>query len=88
MGEFVRTSEKGGFEVQEYNGKWSLASAWEGKDGTVRVNWGKRQMGKDQYAEKATPIKVDLGDEKTATGALLSALKQITGKDFSESTPF
>ena len=88
MGEFVRTSEKGGFEVQEYNGKWSLCSAWEGKDGTVRVNWGKRQMGKDQYAEKATPIKVDLGDEKTATGALLSALKQITGKDFSDSTPF
>ena len=50
MGEFVRTSEKGGFEVQEYIGKWSLASAWEGKDGTVRVNWGKRQNGKDQYA--------------------------------------
>ncbi len=88
MGEFVRTSEKGGFEVQEYNGKWSLASAWEGKDGTIRVNWGKRQTGKDQYADKATPIKVDLGDEKTATGALLSALKQITGKDFSDSTPF
>ena len=88
MGEFVRTSEKGGFEVQEYNGKWSLCSAWEGKDGTVRVNWGKRQMGKDQYSEKATPIKVDLGDAQTATGALLSALKQITGKDFSESTPF
>jgi len=42
MGEFVRTSEKGGFEVQEYNGKWSLCSAWEGKDGKVRVNWGKR----------------------------------------------
>ncbi len=88
MGEFVRTSEKGGFEVQEYNGKWSLASAWEGKDGTVRVNWGKRQNGKDQYAEKATPIKVDLGDKEAAEGALLSALKQITGKDFSDSTPF
>jgi len=45
-------------------------------------------MGKDQYAEKATPIKVDLGDKEAAEGALLSALKQITGKDFSESTPF
>ena len=87
MGEFVRTSEKGGFEVQEYNGKWSLCSAWEGKDGTVRVNWGKRQMGKDQYAEKATPIKVDLGDKEAAIGALLTALKQITGKEYSDA-PF
>ena len=87
MGEFVRTSEKGGFEVQEYNGKWSLCSAWEGKDGTVRVHWGKRQNGKDQYAEKATPIKVDLGDKEAAIGALLTALKQISGKDYSDA-PF
>ena len=54
---------------------------------TVRVNWGKRQMGKDQYAEKATPIKVDLGDKEAAIGALLTALKQITGKDYSDA-PF
>jgi calcineurin-like phosphoesterase family protein len=68
MANFIRTSEHGGFEVQEYNGKWSLCSAWEGKDGTVRVNWGKRQNGKDQYAEKATPIKVDhLGDFRLST---------------------
>jgi len=79
---FIRVSEHGGFQINEYNGSYSLNSAWESKDGAVRQNWGKRQQGKDKYAEKATPIKVEIGDKATAEAVLLTALKEITGKDY------
>jgi hypothetical protein len=85
---FIRTSEHGGFLINEYQGKYSLNSAWESDDGTVRQNWGKRQKGKDQYAEKATPIKVDIGDKEHATAALLFALQQITGNEYDVKVPF
>lgn len=81
---FIRVSEHGGFQINEYKGSYSLNSAWESKDGIVRQNWAKRQKGKDEYADKATPIKVEIGDKKTAEAVLLAALKEITGKDYIE----
>jgi len=80
--EFIRTSEHGGFLINEYKGSYSLNSAWESDDGTVRQNWALRQKGKDKYADKAMPIKVELGDAQHAEAGLLFALKAITGKDF------
>jgi len=79
---FIRTSEHGGFLINKYKGNFSLNSAWESDDGVVRQNWALRQKGKDKYAEKATPIKVDIGDKDHAEAALLLALKEITGKTF------
>jgi hypothetical protein len=79
---FIRTSEHGGFLINEYKGNYSLNSAWEADDGTVRQNWALRQKGKDKYADKATPIKIELGDKEHAEAGLLLALKEITGKSF------
>jgi hypothetical protein len=79
MEEFIRTSEHGGFLINEYKGTYSLNSAWESDDGTVRQNWALKQKGKDKYAEKATPIKVELGDRDHAIAALTKALQSIKG---------
>lgn len=79
MEEFIRTSERGGFLINEYKGTYSLNSAWESDDGTVRQNWALKQKGKDKYAEKATPIKVELGDRDHAIAALTMALQSIKG---------
>ena len=96
MEEFIRTSERGGFLINEYNGTYSLNSAWESDNGTVRQNWALKQKGKDKYAEKATPIKVELGDRDHAIAALTMALQLIKGttdnklpmEDVPDSVPF
>ena len=86
---FMRTKESNGVVLQEYKEIYSLASAWEGKDGKVMLRWAKNQKGRDEYDEKATPTKVTLGDRKTAIVTCLLILKEITGKDYiEEGEPF
>jgi hypothetical protein len=70
---FIRVSGSQGVIVNNYNGKYSLNSAWEGKDGKVNMNWAREQVKKDEFKEKATPIKVFLGDKESA----LKALREI-----------
>jgi hypothetical protein len=50
-----------GVALNEYNGKWSLALARD-DDGITRLKWGRIQTGKDKYADKAMPWKVELGE--------------------------
>jgi hypothetical protein len=76
---FIRTDGSSGIVVNVYKDTYSLNSAYEGRDGKVNLNWAKRQTGKDQFAEKATPISVKLGEKAEATAALLMILKEITG---------
>ena len=80
--EFVKTTDHGGFIVNEYRGSYSLNSAWQADDGVVRQNWALRQKGRDQYADKATPVKIDLGPTEDAKKALLEALRIITGVEY------
>jgi hypothetical protein len=84
MDDFIRTAGTNGIVLQAYKDVLSLASAWEGKDGKVNLRWAKEQKGRDEYAEKATPTKVVIGDQQTATGTLLLLLKRITGHDYVE----
>lgn len=89
MGDFIRTSGTSGIVLESYNEKYSLASAWESKEGKTMLRWAKEQRGRDEYAEKATPTKVTLGDKVTATGVLLMLLFEITGKSYGpEEAPF
>jgi hypothetical protein len=73
----IRTSEKSFIELEEYKGNYSLASCYEGTDGTVRKEWAKRQMGKDKYADKATPVKVFLGNRETAIAVLQTLMAEL-----------
>ena len=75
----ITTKGNNGVELEEYQGTYSLAATYEGKDGTARKEWALKQMGKDKYAEKATPIKVILGDKATAIGVLQTLLKELGG---------
>ena len=67
-----------GFAVEEYQGKYSLTSAYLGSDGQVRAKWCFRQekdkeSGKN-VAGKSIPIKVELGSKEEAVERLLEAL--------------
>ena len=92
MDEFIKTAGSQGLILQEYQGKYSLAAAWEGKEGKVNMKWAKEQKGKDEYAEKATPIKVSLGDRETAIATLKALLGQLgaaeTGPMPDDDVPF
>jgi hypothetical protein len=87
MDDFIRTNNTNGIVLQVYKDILSLASAWEGTDGKVMMRWAKNQKGRDAYDDRATPVKVVLGDQATATATLLMLLKNITGHDYTE-VPF
>lgn len=78
----IKTGEKYGIELEEYKGSYSLSALSVGSDGVMRKEWGKRQTGRDQFAEKATPVKVRLGDKSSAVMALTKILNSL------DETPF
>ena len=84
---FIRTQGTSGVVLQMYKENYSLASAFESKDGKVMMRWAKNQKGRDEYDDKATPVKVSLGPKETAIATLLMLLKEISGMDYSE-VPF
>ncbi|MFA5307726.1 MAG: hypothetical protein WC365_09815, partial [Candidatus Babeliales bacterium] len=72
MDEIIKTGEKSGIKVEEYNGIISLSAQREG-NGKYWGEWAKYKKGKNEYQEKDWPIKVILGDKETA----LKALREI-----------
>jgi hypothetical protein len=78
-----RTSKYDGIGLEEYKGTYSLQAMREGADGEYRPVWAKYRKGKDLYQEKAWPVKVNLGDKKTAVGILEALLAEITKGDTS-----
>lgn len=78
----IMTGDKYGIELEEYQGNYSLAATYTGTDGVTRKEWAKRQTGRDQFAEKATPIKVRLGDKSSAVMALQQILNILDGPPF------
>jgi hypothetical protein len=82
--EFIRTAGTNGVVLQMYKENYSLAAAFEGKDGKVMLRWAKNQKGRDAYDETATPVKVQLGPKETAVATCLMILKDITGMDYTE----
>lgn len=81
MAEPIRTVGKYGVELTEYKGELSLVSLYEGSDGKFRKQWVKFHKGKNDYQEKDWPLKISLGDRKTAAVVLQVLLKQVLGED-------
>ena len=66
-----------GIAIEEYEGKYSIARANRGKDGSVYVKWGFPQ-GKDRNPiEKSIPWKVELGDKQEAIQILNELLIEL-----------
>ena len=81
MSDPIRTTGKYGVELTEYKGEYGLTATYEDKSGKHWQQWGKRKIGKSDYAEKDSPIKIVLGDRKTAVAVLQLLLKQVLGED-------
>jgi hypothetical protein len=73
----IRTVGKIGVSLNEYKGEYSIVSMREGSDGQWWQAWGKEKVSKTDYAEKDRPIKVLLGDKKTAIGTLKTIINQL-----------
>jgi hypothetical protein len=70
MGNFISTTGKQGIFIDEYQGKISLCAAYESNDGKSYRKWAKEQIRRDKYAEKATPVKVNLGNKDNVINVL------------------
>ena len=56
----MKTTEYDGIELNEYKGQYSLNAiqiSKDGKDGKEYKRWRKVSKGRDEYADKATPMK-------------------------------
>ena len=84
MAEFL-TGEKDGIAVEEYNGKWSIIAMHNGYK-----EWAKYKVGKDKYADKDWPVKVNIGNRDKAIEVLELILAEIRGGDSpdGEDVPF
>ncbi|HQI26287.1 MAG TPA: hypothetical protein PLY95_03530 [Candidatus Paceibacterota bacterium] len=77
----IEIDERRSVKIEEYNGNYSLVAMYNGFP-----QWAKYQIGKDKYADKARPVKVDLGDQAMAILHLTAAINVIKGN--TEETPF
>jgi len=72
----IETSDHDGVTLEEYQGKYYLVSYYL-KNGTFYMRWAKYQVGKDMFSEKPIPVKVMLGDKKTALEVLKYFIDQL-----------
>ena len=77
---FIMTNEQyqSGIKVEEYNGTYSLVSAWINQEEEVRLKWG--YIEKDKKPGKKLPIKVELGSREEAIRVLQSALRLLNAE--------
>lgn len=93
IGDLIKTSKYSGIAIDEYNGKFSIMSAWENRQGDVKPNFVKTLPWKDGEEGKVVPVKMLIGDSKgMAISNLQSLIEQlsrpvITGPDDDE-VPF
>ena len=71
-----------GLDLYDTDGSYSLISQWKGNDGEHRFNMALYKKSKDEYQDKAWPIKVKLGDKATAVATLLAILERLTGETY------
>ena len=82
MGEFIRLAGENkynnGVSVEEYKGTYSLAAAYETRDGNVALRWA--YPDKDRKpAEKAQPVKIVIGSRDDAVELLRAVAAVIRG---------
>lgn len=90
---FIMTNQQydSGILLEEYKDKYSLTSAYIGKDGQAQMKWCYRQeKDKDSHENKpgkSIPIKLELGTKDEAIEHLKSLLVML-GYEFDTSVPF
>lgn len=67
---------KGGIKLEEYQGRYSLVSCWETRDGEAKVNWCEIEYGKGGEKKKR-PVKVEIGDSALDAKRTLSELLEM-----------
>ena len=75
MKEF-RTTEYDGIRLSEYNGTYSL-EALRTKDDKFYPVWARYQKGRDEFQDKAWPVKVILGNKEQAKTTLLKLIAEL-----------
>ena len=75
MKEF-RTTEYDGIRLREYKGTYSI-EALRSKDDNFYPVWAKYQKGRDEFQDKAWPVKVILGNKEQAKTTLLNMLAEL-----------
>jgi hypothetical protein len=76
MSDFMLVDDVAGFKIEEYNGKFSLVAIRE-SNGKQYATWAKYKLGKDKYAEKDWPVKIELGDKEAAIKAAQFILEKM-----------
>lgn len=79
MAEMKVYGDKQKFQIQEYNGTYSIVSVWVNKDGQTKANFVKQEFGKGN--EKVTALKITLGNKDEAVEALLSMANEVSEYD-------
>ena len=65
--------------LEDYQGKLSLVSTWEARDGSIKPNWCFRQdrVDGENVPGKAIPLKLLLGDKAATVSMLLQLLAAL-----------
>jgi hypothetical protein len=77
----IKTKDKHGFEIVEYNGEYSLIATYENQ-GKDWQKWGRERVAKGKYDEKERPFKITLGDKKMAVAALQKVIEELSDTPF------
>lgn len=85
---YIAVTNRQGIQVDEYEGKFSLCSAWQTDEGDVKLNWCRVFKGKDDKEGKNLPIKVYLGEDVIGVlRQIISAVEEFTDKDLGKAAP-
>jgi len=71
-----KTTEYDGLTLSEYKGTYSL-DALRTKDDKFYTVWAKYQKGRDEFQDKAWPVKVILGNKEQSKTTLLKLIAEL-----------
>ena len=71
-----KTTEYDGIRLSEYKGTYSL-DALRTKDDKFYPVWARYQKGRDEFQDKAWPVKVILGNKEQAKTTLLKLIAEL-----------
>jgi predicted AAA+ superfamily ATPase len=84
-----KTTEYDGITLSEYKGTYSI-EALKTKDDKFYPVWARYQKGRDEFQDKAWPVKVILGTKEQAKTTLLKLIAELGNEQapLDDSVPF
>jgi hypothetical protein len=77
IGTLIKTSKYGGIAIDEYQGKFSIMSAWETREGEIKPNFVKTLPKNKDEEGKIVPVKILIGDSRAEAIDKLKCLIEI-----------